>query len=71
MKLLSFPVKKEWLNKTLTEIDFRANYGINIIAIKHGEQPYIVEIDGNLRLQDQDELLGVVKDETLRRLFKG
>jgi len=68
--IASFPVKKEWVNKSLTEIDFRANYGINIIAIKQGEQPFIVEIDGNLRLQNHDELLGVVKDETLRRLFK-
>lgn len=66
----AFPVKAEWIGKDLATIDFRSLYGINIIAIKSLNGPYIVDLDGDYKLRAHDELLGVSSDETLKQLFK-
>jgi trk system potassium uptake protein TrkA len=36
--IIEIRVLKKWVNKSLAEIDFRAKFGINILAIKRGEE---------------------------------
>ena len=35
--IIEVPAPKRWLNKTLKDLNVRAKLGVNIIAIKHGE----------------------------------
>lgn len=66
----AFPVKEEWKGLTISAIKFRSKYGINIIAIKNkGDDQYTVDFDENYILSKDDELLGVLTEDTLKKLF--
>jgi len=36
--IMEVKVEKDWVGKSLEEMDFRANYGINVVAIMNGEK---------------------------------
>ena len=58
---------REWIGKSLEDLSLRSSRGINIIAIKHGEdvdpmpQPETV-------IREEDVLLVVARDDTLARM---
>ena len=71
ISVVSIDVTKEWVNKTLAELNLRKKYGINVIAIsKNGKVS--IEVNPTLPLTEDMELV-VVADATrvnnlLRRL---
>ena len=58
---------REWIGKSLEDLSLRSSRGINIIAIKHGE-----DVDPMPRpetvIREEDVLLVVARDDTLARM---
>ena len=50
-------VPKEWLNKTVGEIDIRKKYGINILALKQNEQLDLAITPNTLLTEDKTMLV--------------
>ena len=55
--------------QTIIDLDIRAQYGINIIAIKRGKQ-FIVSPDPNLNIEIGDILIMIGHDNDLGRFEK-
>jgi trk system potassium uptake protein TrkA len=80
--LVQFTPKKEFLGKTIGELDFRAKYGVNIIAIERrvpkitetGESTFEVQVNDlpspNDRIEEGDTLLIVGSDERIAELSR-
>ncbi len=60
---------REWIGKSLEDLSLRSSRGINIIAIKHGE-----DVDPMPRpetvIREEDVLLVVARDDTLARMAR-
>ncbi len=59
--------KPEWVGKTLMELNMRSKLGINVVAIRTGENLNAMPLP-NTAISEEDVLLVVVKDETLAKL---
>jgi trk system potassium uptake protein TrkA len=59
--------KKAFVNKTIRELDFRAKYGINIIAIKRGKEINISP-NADFKIYDGDILVAIGSTEKLREM---
>jgi trk system potassium uptake protein TrkA len=56
-----------WEGKSLGELDMRRNYGINILAIKHGEKINISP-NANVALQSDDILIAIGHIDDLKKI---
>lgn len=58
-----------WVGKTLASMDIRSKYGINILAVRSGEQ-LNVTMDPNEKFVKSQSLLVLGKSENVHRCFK-
>ncbi len=59
--------RPEWLGKSLMELAMRSRLGINVVAIRTGDELNAMPLPDTV-LREDDVLLVVVKDETLARM---
>lgn len=60
----------EWIGNTLKEIDIRAKYGINVMAIKHGDEINIA-VSADDQVKEGDVLVVIGHNDDLNRVDKG
>jgi trk system potassium uptake protein TrkA len=60
----------EWIGSTLKEIDVRAKYGINVMAIKHGDEINIA-VSADDEVKEGDVLVVIGHNDDLNRVGKG
>ena len=65
--LIELDVKPEWENKTLIELNLRKKYGINIIAVRYGDDLEI-NIDPNTKLTIEMKLVVITNKARLNKL---
>lgn len=65
-----FTVMDAWVGKKIADINFRTDYGINIIAVKHqDEDDFDVDFSADYIIQSNDEFIGISKEDMLKRIF--
>ncbi|MGC4377948.1 TrkA family potassium uptake protein [Fictibacillus sp. Mic-4] len=64
--IIEIPVSDKLIGKTLTELDVRARFGCNIVAIKRKEEIFVSSI-ANVKLQNGDILVVIGRNEDLNR----
>jgi trk system potassium uptake protein TrkA len=67
--LVEINVHETWEGKSLKELDMRVNYGVNVMAIKHGGTINISP-RGDDRVDSGDTLVVIGSNEDIRRLEK-
>lgn len=67
--IIEMRVMEKLAGRSLVELDIRANYGINIIAIKRGKE-IIVAPDPDMVLEFDDILIMIGHDNDLTRYEK-
>lgn len=65
--LCEVKAKKEWIGKTLIELDFRNKYKVNVIAFKR-YQKMILDFDPNLPIEKDDSLIVIGANENADKL---
>lgn len=65
--IVEIEVIDEWVSKTLKELNMRANYGINVMAIRKGEKITITP-GADFILQASDVLVVIGSNEDLRKI---
>lgn len=65
--LCEVKAKKEWIGKTLIELDFRNKYKVNVIAFKR-YQKMILDFDPNLPIEKDDSLIVIGSNENADKL---
>lgn len=60
-------VLEEWIGKTLVEIDMRSKYGINVMAIKNGDDINI-SLLGSYKIKENDILIVIGNNEDLKKI---
>lgn len=65
--LCEVKAKKEWIGKTLIELDFRNKYKVNVIALK-SRQNMILDFDPNLPIEKEDSLIVIGSNENADKL---
>lgn len=55
-------VPKEWFGKTLSQIDIRKNYKVNILTVKRGKEVFIPASDTIMQRDDIVFVIGEVRD---------
>ena len=68
VSMVEIDVKKEWLNKTLIELNLRKKYGLNVIAIKN-DQEVIVNINPETKLIEAMKLIVIANTDKLTKLI--
>lgn len=58
---------EEWLGKNLIEIDMRAKYGVNVMAIKHGTEINIAVTADNI-IKEGDILVVIGHNDDLKKI---
>lgn len=59
--------KPEWIGKTLGELELRSRVGINVVAIKNGDDVNPMPVPGTA-FRAEDVLLVIASEETLRKM---
>ena len=67
VSLIELEVKPEWLGKTLVELNLRKKYGINVIAIRQGNNLKI-DVDPSIQLSKDMQLVIIVNASKLNKL---
>lgn len=65
--LVEVTLPKLFIGKTLTEVDLRAKYGVNVLAIKRGDEIILTSL-ANQKMQDGDVLIIVGGNNSVQRL---
>ncbi len=65
--IVEISAPKSWLNKSLVELNLRARYSINIIALKTGEDVNISP-DPETKIKEKDKLIVVGENDTIEKL---
>lgn len=65
--MVEMKVPKSWCNKTLQELDVRRNWGVNVVAVKDGEN-VDVNPDPNVPMRAGQILLTVGDNNNLKRI---
>ncbi|MCR5214232.1 MAG: TrkA family potassium uptake protein [Eubacterium sp.] len=65
--LLEMYPKKEWVGKNLIELNLRASYGVNVVAIKNNNEMRSY-IDPKKALKEDDQLLVIAEKDDLKKL---
>ena len=61
-----FKAKKDFVGKTLSELDLRKKYGVAVLAIKRESQMIILP-DADEKIRKEDVLLAAGKTKNIRR----
>lgn len=58
--IIEFPARKEWVNHSITDLDFRKEFGINIIALKPEKaEHYDIEFSPEYVIKPNDLFIGI------------
>ncbi|MDO4977945.1 MAG: TrkA family potassium uptake protein [Eubacteriales bacterium] len=69
LSIVEFPMKKEWIGKTLRELDVRRQYRLNIIAIHHaGSENPDCYPDPDRPLQAEDLVIAAGENAEIEKL---
>ena len=67
VSLLELEIKEEWLGKNLIQLNLRKKYGINVIAIKKGDE-VMIDLDPTLPLNNNMQLVIIAHTSKLEKL---
>ncbi len=67
VSMVEFEIKKDWVGKTLLELNLRKKYAINVIAINKNEK-IIVDIDPTKPLEENTKLIVLADTLKLNKL---
>lgn len=67
VSLLELTIKDEWIGKNLVELNLRKKYGINVIAMKQGEN-VMIDLDPTLPLSKEMQLVIIAHTSKLEKL---
>ena len=67
VSLLELEIKEEWLGKNLIQLNLRKKYGINVIAIKKGDE-VMIDLDPTLPLNKDMKLVIIAHTSKLEKL---
>uniref|UniRef100_UPI004057A09B potassium channel family protein n=1 Tax=Agathobacter sp. TaxID=2021311 RepID=UPI004057A09B len=67
VSMVELEVRPEWQGKTVMKIDFRRKYGINIVAIRKGDD-VCINIDPEMALEKNMKLIVIANTARLERL---
>lgn len=59
--VVEIPVKSEYVNKSILELDFRRVFGVNIIGIRNKHKKLNINFEPTYKLQAKDSLLVIAK----------
>ena len=68
ISMIELYVKKEWIGKTLVELDLRRKYSINVIAIKENEE-IDTNIDPTVKLDENMKLIVLAKTSKISKMI--
>lgn len=69
--IVEVPVPKDWVGKTIQEVDVRKNYGVNVIALRRGpKQKFDIAPGGSAVLTDTDVVVALGLDKNINRIQK-
>lgn len=69
--ILEVPVPRDWVGKTLRELDVRNNYGVNIIAMRRGEKRKMsIAPAADEPLEATDVIVALGLDRDINRIQK-
>lgn len=68
VSMVEIDVKKEWVGKTLIDLNLRKKYALNVIAIKSGDE-VIVNINPEMQLTDSMRLIVIANTDKLEKLL--
>ncbi len=66
--IVELPLPNIWQNKTLTEIGARKQFGINVLAVRRGENEIYVSPRAEFLLKNKDVLILVGENQNIRKL---
>ncbi len=66
VSMVEIDVKKEWVGKNLIELNLRKKYGLNIVAVKHGEA-VSVNVNPEQRLDEEATLIVIANTANLNK----
>ena len=61
-------VPKDWFGKTLSQIDIRKKYKVNVLTIKRGKNVFIPAPDTEIKSGDVAFVIGELRD--IQKCFK-
>ena len=67
VSLLELEIKEEWLGENLIQLNLRKKYGINVIAIKKGDE-VMIDLDPTLPLNNDMQLVIIAHTSKLEKL---
>lgn len=67
VSMIELDVKKDWIGKTLLELNLRKKYSINVIAVK-SDNKIEIDIDPNVPLTDKMKLVVIGKTSKLSKI---
>lgn len=68
--IIEFPANKRWIGKSIMDIDFRARYGTNIIAVQPADSiDFTIEFEPSYRITKGDVFIGVTTDKGQQKLL--
>ena len=67
VSMVELNVHKDWVNKTLLELNLRKKYSINVVAIRQNDSVRI-DIDPNERLEESMKLIVIMNASKMGRL---
>jgi len=67
VSLLELEVRPEWIGKTLIDLNLRKKYGINVVALKQGED-ISVTVDPTAAFTAEQKLVVIADTDKLRKL---
>ena len=67
VSLVELEIKREWIGKNLIELNLRKKYGINVIAMKKGDE-VIIDLDPTLPLNSDMQLVIIAHTSKIEKL---
>ena len=67
VSMIELDVRKEWLGKSLIELNLRKKYSINVVAVRRGDA-VSVDIDPHAPLCETDNLIVIANPDKLAKL---
>ncbi len=69
--IVEVPVPKNWVNKTIRELDVRNHFGVNIIALRRGpKQKFVIAPGADAVLEETDVVVVLGLDKNINKVQK-
>jgi trk system potassium uptake protein TrkA len=67
VSLIELDVKREWVGKSLVELNIRKKYNVNVIAIKENDR-LTIDFDPNMKLTEDMNLVIIAHSSKINKL---